>query len=461
MNQFVKHALRLWETLAGDCVDDYVELVALRNAFAKKLGFEDFYAYKLQSEEGMKKADLFKLFDEIYDKTKYAFADIRNLEKTMKGLRKPWNFGYMLAGDFTKEEDPYYIFDDALMRWGRSFAALGIDYRGANLQLDLLDREGKYSNGFCHYPELVHQVNGVMHTGSSNFTCNVVYGQVGSGVQGMHTLFHEGGHAADRVNSIQTEACINTEYPPASTAWAETQSMFLDTLYSSIEWRMRYAKNAQGESYPFDLFKRRIEKLGIVAPLSIMGIHDVMEFERRVYESKNLTSEKVLKLAKTCYKKFFDRSEDSLTMLGVPHIYAFESACSYHGYGLAELALAQWRQYFYDKYGYVVDNKNVGKEMMNVWKLGSSKTFPECVKMATGKKLSSAAFIKSVTMSVPRRIALAKNRLERMKKVKEYANPVSLNATIKMVHGKKIITTNKKSFEDMATTYKKWLKKQG
>ena len=38
-------------------------------------------------------------------------------------------------------------------QWGRSFAALGISYEGASMSLDLLDRKGKYSNGFCHWPQ--------------------------------------------------------------------------------------------------------------------------------------------------------------------------------------------------------------------------------------------------------------------------------------------------------------------
>ena len=37
--------------------------------------------------------------------------------------------------------------------WGRSFAAMGIQYKGATMTLDLLDRKGKYSNGFCHWPQ--------------------------------------------------------------------------------------------------------------------------------------------------------------------------------------------------------------------------------------------------------------------------------------------------------------------
>ena len=86
------------EKLSLVSVDDYVKLVALRNEFAQTLGFEDFYAYKTMTEEGMTKQEVFELFEEIYEKTKYAFKDVRKLEKEkMPGLRKPWNFGYMLA----------------------------------------------------------------------------------------------------------------------------------------------------------------------------------------------------------------------------------------------------------------------------------------------------------------------------------------------------------------------------
>jgi len=444
------------ENLAVKEIDNFIKLVSLRNSFAKELGYSDFYAYKLDSEEGMKKEDLFKIFDSIYEKTKYAFKDIREMEKEMPGLRKPWNYGFMLTGDFTKEEDPYFQFEDGLIRWGKSFSALGVNYAGGNLKLDLLDREGKYNNGFCHYPDLVYRNGNKLVKGSSNFTCNVVPGQIGSGMAGMNTLFHEGGHGADRLNSIQTESCMNMEYPPASTAWAETHSMFLDTMFSSIEWRTRYAKNAQGEPYPFDLFLRKLEKTHKLSPLYMMSIIAIMNFEKEIYESKNLTNEKVVSIAKKIFKKCFDRSQDSLWILGVPHIYSWESSCSYHGYGLAQLALTQWREYFYKKYGYIVDNPNVGREMIGVWKLGSTKTFSEFIKLATGKKLNPDAYIKNVTKSKSSIIKTAKERIERLKKVKEFNKPINLKAQIKMVHGKQVIADNKKSFEDMAEKYKKW-----
>jgi len=458
--QVRKAAFYALEQLTQTSLKEYVNMVKLLNQYALSLGFEDFYAYKVHTEEGMTKKELFKIFDQIFNKTKYAFKNVRKLEKKLPGLRKPWNFGYMMTGNFTKEEDPYFQFEDALLKWGRSFSALGIKYRGGELKLDLLDRKGKWNNGFCHWPKLVYYKGQKRFTGSSNFTCNVVFGQVGSGMQGIHTLFHEGGHAAHLLNSTQTEVCLNHEYPPSSTAWAETQSMFLDTLFSSIEWRTRYAKNKEEQNYPFALFERKLRKTHILAPLGMMSIMFVMNFEKEVYEAKNLNEKKVKEIAKKVYRRYFDRSEDSLSILNVPHIYFWEGICSYHGYGLAELSISQWREYFYKKYGYIVDNPDVGEEMTRVWRLTASKTYKELVKLATKRELSPASYIKNVTVGLSQALLKAKKKIKRMKKVPIYTRKIKLDAKISLVHGKHKICDNRKSFEDMAEKYRLWLYKQ-
>ncbi len=448
------------EERALDLVSDYVELVRLRNEYAKALGYADFYEYKLATVDGMSKKELFDIFDKIYDKTKYAKENIKKLEKDMPGLRKPWNYGFMMSGDFIKEEDPYYQFEDALLRWGKSMAALGVDFKRGTLTLDLLDRKGKYDNGFCHWPTTVRKENGKLVPGSANFTCNLVARQVGSGYNGMHTLFHEGGHAAHLLSSISEDVCVNHEYAPLSNAWAETQSMFLDTLFGSVEWASRYAYNKKGEKFPFEIFKKQVIKNHPARPLGLNGTMLVSTFEREIYESKNLNSNKVKLLAKKVFKKYMERSEDSLYVLTVPHIYSFESSAYYHGYALAELILTQWREYFYKKYGHIVDNKNVGKEMAKVWRLASTLTLPEFVKLATGKKLSADDFIKNATMSLPKVIKRTEERVGALEKVKPYTKPIDLNASIRLVHGKKVIADNKKSFEDMVRKYSLWLSKQ-
>ncbi|MGE5541091.1 MAG: M3 family metallopeptidase [Bacillota bacterium] len=448
------------EALAETLLDEYIQMVNLRNEYARGMGYTDFYAFKTEREDGMKKSELVKLFDSIYEKSKITFAEVRALEKKMPGLRKPWNLSYMLAGDFTKEEDPYFQFDEALLRWGRSFATLGIEYKKSVLQLDLLDRKGKWNNGFCHWPDLVHYEKGKLVPGSSNFTCNVVAGQVGSGIQGYNTLFHEGGHAAHFLNVTEREVILNQEYAPMSMSWAETQSMFLDTLFSSIEWRMRYAKDKKGNPYPFDLFERKVRTLAPLRAKRMLSILFVSNFERDIYETKSLTAEKVKAIARRNYRKYFDETEDSLYALNIPHIYSWESSGSYHGYGLAEIALSQWRAYFYKKYGYIVDNPKVGKEMAAVWKYGARYSYKQFVKLATGKPPSPKALLDDMLMGPEKTITEGRRRVARLAKVKEYTTPVKLNASIRMVHGKREVTNNSKSFEDMALAYGTWVRAQ-
>jgi hypothetical protein len=136
-------------------------------------------------------------------------------------------------------------------------------------------------------------------------------------------------------------------------------------------------------------------------------------------------------------------------LLDVPHIYWWDNSCAYHAYGLAELAVWQWREYFLKKYGYIVDNPNIGKEMQKVWKYGSIKPFPEVVKIATGKKLSPAAYIKEVTMSLAQVQKEAKKRVAIQRKVKQKVlKGNELNAIIELVHGKQKIADSKKRVQE-------------
>lgn len=444
--------------MAVSSLDEYIKVVGLRNEYAKILGYTDFYDFKVQREDGMTKGALFKIFDDIYEKTKYAQENIRKLEVKMPGLRKPWNFLYMMAGDFVKEEDQYFQFDEALERWGRSFAALGVTFQGGTLQLDLLDRKGKYANGFCHWPDMVHFKNGKRISGSSNFTCNTVFGQVGSGAGGIHTLFHEGGHCAHLLNVEQKDVCVNHEYAPMSMAWAEVQSMFMDTLFASVEWKHRYARNEKGEAYPLSLFEKKLKKLNVNHPLGLNSIMSVANFEKQIYEAKSLTAKKVKDIAKKVHAKYFDRSEATLDLLNIPHIYSWESSASYHGYGLAELGVYQWREYFSKKYGYIVDNPNVGKEMKKMWAYGASKTFAELIVLATGKELSADAWLRDVNRSVEKTLEAKTEMIRKLEKIPKHQGLIKLDGKIKMVSGKKVIATNAKSFEDMSKQYKKWLR---
>merc|ERR1719230_858147 len=137
----------------------------------------------------------------------------------------------MMAGDITAKMDPYFPFEKSVEQWGRSFAALGISYAGASMNLDLLDRKGKYSNGFCHWPQPAWvRPDGSWQPSVAHFTSLADPSAVGSGLTGLTTLMHEAGHAAHFANIRMPSPLFSQERAPTSVAYAELQSMFLDAL---------------------------------------------------------------------------------------------------------------------------------------------------------------------------------------------------------------------------------------
>lgn len=449
------------EETAEATLDEYVELVGLRNEYARGLGFRDFYHYKARIEEQMESDELFRIFDDIRDAlTPFCFGRLEEMEKTSPNLRAPWNLRYAIAGDFTREEDKYFPLETVLDAWGRSFSALGIGYRGGTLRLDLLERKGKYSNGFCHMPVPVHYTDGKRISGEANFTCNAIVGQVGSGVTTGLTLFHEGGHAAHFLNMDQADVCLNTEYPPCSTAWAETQSMFLDTMFSSVEWKMRYARTLEGEAYPFSLYEAKVKKTFLLEPIAMLRMASVIEFERRVYSAENLDTETVREIARETSVRYNGFNEPSLYLLTIPHIYSWGASCAYHGYALATLALTQWREHLYDTYGYIVDNPVVGEEMTRVWKFGSGKGFAELVELATGQKLSPQAYLNQIVGGEEQALMTARIRLHAMEHIPVSNKEPDLDARIYVVNGTETISSNEDGFAALCSGFRAYVEKR-
>ncbi len=148
-------ALAMFHTLEQWVVDNgYLAIVALRNRFARAMGYRDYFDYKVHKNEQMSPAQLFAILDDFIAGTEQRLHQSLAELKAAKGEAAllPHNLRYSVSGDVTRQLDPYVPFSRALQDWVESFRRLGIQYRGATLTLDLLTREGKYENGFCHGP---------------------------------------------------------------------------------------------------------------------------------------------------------------------------------------------------------------------------------------------------------------------------------------------------------------------
>ena len=442
----------------------FLDIVKKRNELGRFCGYEDYYDWKVSRTEGLSKKELFALLDDLELRTRESGkkAIERLVAEKGEAARRGWNYEFLRSGGITQEIDQYLPFSEGLERWVRSFAALGIRYRGATLTLDLIDRPGKYENGFMHGPQPSWYEHGTWHPARINFTANAIPNKVGSGEDALNTLFHEGGHAAHFSNVQMNAPCFAQEFAPTSVAYAETQSMFCDSILSDADWLTRYAKNATGESVPFELIERKLSQMQPYEVITVRAMLGVCYFEKRLYElaDSELTAETVFQIAKEVEHQLYFMEEAARPILAVPHILAGESSAYYHGYVLAEMAVWQTRQYFLAKYGYITDNSAIGPELeQGYWKAGNSISFMDLVKQTTGKPFNADALVDHANSTAEEAVAEAKRKIETTKTVAPYSGSIDLDASIRVMHGNELICefNNEQKFPAANELFKTWV----
>jgi len=435
------------------CDNGFLDIVRLRNKLAKMLGFEDYYDYTVTNAEGFSKQRLFEILDGLEEGTRPLMVKAREeLEKKHgKTALDPWNTGFLMAGSVIKKMDPYFPFSKAVENYIRSYAAMKIGYCGATMTLDLLDRENKYSNGFCHWPVPAWvKPDGSFVPSKTNFTSLADPTAVGSGLTALNTLMHEAGHAAHFANIKQPSPLFSQERAPTSVAYAENQSMFLDSLVGDAAWRAKYAKDLDGNPIPFEIIEEGLRSTHPFKVNNLRAMLSVSYFEKALYElpDDELTSEKVQALADEIEVRI-QGGLSARPLLSVPHLVSDEASCYYQGYTLAEMSVHQTREYFKEKDGYIVDNPNIGPTLASAyWECGNSKPFLQIVKDLTGKDLSGSAWVDSLKEDLETHIEQEKKEYEEMieKSSKEQLDDnLDLQMTVKFVDGDVIISDSSTS----------------
>ncbi len=461
-----------WEALRGIethvLARGFLDVVRRRNALGRMLGAEDYYDWKVRRVEGLTKAEVFAHLDDLEERTRDAAR--RALDELVRtqgvDAARPWNLRYAVGGDVTTAQDPYFPFAQSLERYGRSFAALGIDYRGATLVLDLVDRKGKYENGFMHGPVPAWRERGAWRPARIQFTANAVPGLVGAGRRALETLFHEGGHAAHFANVDMPAPCFSQEFAPTSVAFSETQSMFLDSLVSDPDWQARYAHDANGAPMPLDLVERGIRVAQPFAAWNLRAMVAVCAAERAIYEipDEELSAQRVLDTLRDVERRllFLDEGSPRPT-LSVPHLLAGESSAYYHGYVLAEMAVQQTRAFFKSRDGHLVDNPRIGPDLReHYWLPGNSRTFLDFVEDLTGAPFSSAAIAARVNRTTDTALTEARADLAHEPSIPRHSGPVELDAHIRVVHGRETIAdTERGGFAGACVDFERWIGRVG
>lgn len=445
----------------------FLEIVAMRNRLGRMLGYEDYYDWKVNIVERMTKRRLFATLDDLArrttDRTTEQLADFEHTHGA--GSREPWNFGFLRAGKLTEALDPYFGFATAIDRWARSFAALDVTFRGATLTLDLMDRKGKYENGFMHGPMPAFFDDDRWQPARINFTANAVAGQVGSGLRAAETLFHEGGHAAHFSNVLSKAPCFSQEFAPTSVAYAETQSMFMDSLLGDADWRTRYAHDPRGRPMPLDLIEESVRQTQSLRGWDVRSMLTVPFAERAIYEMDDTerTPERVVSQLRLIEAQLQGLTAGTRPVLAIPHLLSGESSAYYHGYVLAEMAVQQTRAFFLERDGYLADNPKIGPDMAaRYWAPGNAASFDQTLAALTGGPLGADALVAECNRAVGDAIAQARAAVDRAKThpAAHRATPLltALDATVHVVHGREpIASTEAGGFEGLCEAFSTWV----
>jgi oligoendopeptidase F len=442
----------------------YLEIVALRNRLARALGYENYFDFKVRKQERMTPRQLFEVIDDFLART--AEANRQNLAalSARHGAAStlPWNLRFHMTGDVVRQMDPYVPFAKGLQRWVDSFGRLGVTFRGATLQLDLLDRAGKHQNGFCHSPVPAwRDEQGRWIPSHINFTAEATPNQIGSGWRALNTLFHEGGHAAHFANVAQNAPCFSQEYAPTSAAYAETQSMFCDSLLDDGDWLARYATDASGAAMPEALIEARIASRQPFMAFDERSIALVSVFEAALYAMADAarTPDTVLQLARETEMRILGVASPR-PLLAIPHLLNQESSAAYHGYLLANMAVCQTRAHLLDRLGHLTDNPAVGPLLdEHYWRPGNSLTHDATLASLTGAGLSGDALAETCNMSVDDACAAERVRMRAAAgRPQVRTSPGGgLDATIRVVHGAEVIADNLDSDERMCDAFEHWV----
>jgi len=442
----------------------FLDIVRLRNRFARALGFDNYFEFKLRKNERLSSAQLFAILDDFLERTDDANRRALQALSGRQGAAalEPWNLRYHSAGDVVRRMDPYLPFGSALRRWIESFRRLGIRYRGATLQLDLLERPGKFQNGFCHGPlPAWFDERGQWVPGQINFTAQAQPDQVGSGLRALTTLFHEGGHAAHFANVTQNSPCFSQEFAPTSMAYAETQSMFCDSLLNDADWLKRYARDAAGEAMPDELIQARIASSQPMRAFDERAIAVVPYFEAALYQlgDADLNAESVLALARATELRVQGVDRAPRPLLAIPHLLNQESAAAYQGYLLAHMAVYQTRAHFLRKDGYLTDNPAIGPALAeHYWGPGNSIDHGATLRSLTGEGFSARYLADACNQSVDEAWAHAQAS---MAAAAARGEPVDANtpldATLRVVHGSEVLADSGAGEAALCDRFEAWV----
>ena len=212
---------------------------------------------------------------------------------------------------------------------------------------------------------------------------------------------------------------------------------------------------------PTELVMRGIRESQPFAAWNLRAMLAVCYGEKAIYEipESELTMDRVLKELRDVERRMLFLEGSPRPILAVPHLLAGESSAYYHGYVLAEMAVAHTRHYFKERDGHLVDNENIGPDLRtHYWTDGNAMRFTDFVARLTKKPLSAEALAFDVNRDAETASSDARAAIARLQEIAPFTGKVDLDASIRIAHGNETIAEDP-DFEKLSREFAGWIEK--
>lgn len=239
-------------------------------------------------------------------------------------------------------------------------------------------------------------------------------------------------------------------------AYAETQSMFCDSLLDDADWLKRYAVNSHSEAVPDALIRAAIAARKPMRAFNELHILLVPYFEWSLYQwdDAQLTPEAITRLSRENEQRILGIDGSPRPTLAIPHLLSQDSACSYQGYLLALMAVEQTRHFFLQRDGYLTDNPAIGPSLaQHYWQPGNSVSHDATLVSLTGEGFNPAYLAAACSQTVEQAWRQAQDCMTQARARPQPPADFPWQADIYVVDGDAILASNAQGDEAMCRQF--------
>ena len=357
----------------GDSIaQELVELIKMRNEFAKTQGYENFYDYQLKEEYDVESEYLSNLLHEVYENVKQFNKKLQTETKeelaqefgiNVKDL-KSYHYGLILKSNPAKEINKSLTTKEQVVEIAKqTYKNMGFDIDNMNITLDLFPRKNKNTHGFCFEIE-----PGKDSRILANLTNNII---------SLETIFHELGHCIYNLG-------ISTELPyldrGTTPAMTEAVAMMMGDLIQT--------ENVLQDIVSKELLDKYLKEHKKTESKFINIIMLIISFEKEMYLHPDQNPAKLWHDLKCIYLGRNQSEELDNEWATIPHYLSHPAY--YQNYFRANVIKAQMYNFLTQQLGAITENNNTAKYLNeNLFKYGKSVEENDMIELFTQEPLSA------------------------------------------------------------------------